>query len=69
MPERRDWLLLLVGLRTEGPDAALDPVRSQKGMFLLRQRGILDDTESYEFTPYHYGPYSFELRSDLEALV
>jgi uncharacterized protein YwgA len=66
--ERRDWLLLLLGFKGHEGQVALDPVRIQKGMFLLAQEGDLPEAERYDFTPYHYGPYSFDLRRDLEAL-
>ena len=66
---RQDWLLLLLGLRVERHAPALDPVRVQKGMFVLAERNVLPAGERYSFEPYHYGPYSFELRDDLDALV
>lgn len=66
---RRDWLMLLLGFRGEGRSVALDPVRVQKGMFLLAQEGGLPKAQRYDFEPYHYGPYSFKLRNELDALV
>lgn len=66
---RPDWLLLLLGLRVERHAPALDPVRVQKGMFVLAERNVLPEGERYSFEPYHYGPYSFELRDDLDSLV
>lgn len=48
---------------------ALDPVRLQKGMFLLAQEGGLPAGERYEFRPYDYGPFSSEIYSDLDELV
>jgi uncharacterized protein YwgA len=63
----RDWLLLLLALRqAEDP---LDPVRLQKGMFLLAQEGGLPPSDRYEFFPYDYGPFSPAIYSDLEELV
>lgn len=38
-------------------------------MFLLSQEGIIPEGQRYEFEPYHYGPYSFELREDADGLV
>ncbi len=64
-----DWLLLLLGFKGEGPSPALDPVRVQKGMFLLAQEGGLPKAEAYTFRPYNWGPYSRALRNDLNQLV
>ena len=66
---RRDWLMLLLGFKGTGDTVALDPVRVQKGMFLLAQEGGIPEDERYTFEPYHYGPYSFELKRDLNELV
>jgi uncharacterized protein len=65
---KRDWLILLLAYKGDG-GSALDPVRIQKGMFLLSKEGVIPAGEQYEFTPYHYGPYSFELRADADRLV
>ena len=64
---RRDWLLLLVGLdeRADG----LEPVRVQKGLFLLAREGGLPPRERYWFVPYNYGPMSPRVYRDVEALV
>jgi uncharacterized protein YwgA len=68
--KREDWLLLLLGLRSdEATHVALDPVRVQKGMFLLSQESDLPPEEKYDFRPYNWGPYSRELRRDLNRLV
>jgi hypothetical protein len=63
----RDWLLLLIALcpLSEG----LDPVRIQKGAFLLAQEGGLRCDEAYSFAPYNYGPMSREVYRDLDRLV
>jgi hypothetical protein len=45
----RDWLLLLLALRQA--EEPLDPVRLQKGMFLLAQEGGLPPSDRYEFFP------------------
>ena len=63
----RDWLLLLIAL--DGAPAGLDPVRLQKGMFLLAQEGELPAGERYAFRPYNYGPMSPRLYRDLDGLV
>lgn len=64
--ERRDWLILLLGV---GEASALDPVRIQKGMFLLSQEAGLEDGEAYSFRPYDYGPFSSQIYHDLDDLV
>jgi hypothetical protein len=64
---RRDWLLLLLAL--DGAPDGLDPVRLQKGMFLLAQEGGIPQRERYWFVPYNYGPMSSRLYGDVDALV
>jgi uncharacterized protein YwgA len=62
----RDWLVLLLGI----VDArALDPIRIQKGLFLLAQEGALREEEQYAFRAYDYGPFSSRIYSDLDDLV
>src|SRR5918998_6026715 len=63
----RDWLLLLVAL--DGDRVGLDPIRIQKGLFLLAQEGGLPPAERYWFVPYNYGPMSPRLYRDVEVLV
>jgi hypothetical protein len=63
----RDWLLLLVAL--QHVLRGLDPIRVQKGMFLLAQEGGLPDGETYSFRAYNYGPMSDEVYVDLGRLV
>jgi uncharacterized protein len=62
----RDWLLLLLALEDTRP---LDPVRLQKGMFLLAEEGGIPPSEQYGFRPYDYGPFSPRIYDDVEALV
>jgi uncharacterized protein YwgA len=57
-----DWLLIFVAAL---PDRPVDPVRLQKGMFLLAMRGSLDEHERYGFEPYAYGPMSRQLYRDV----
>lgn len=67
----RDWLLLFIdheALNVDGPPD-LDPVRVQKGMFLLDQRGPTAARHLYEFHPYNWGPFSSELYGDLDYLA
>lgn len=60
-----DWLLLFIA---QVPRAPIDPVRLQKGMFLLVQGGRLTAKERYRFEPYSYGPMSRALYRDLRLL-
>jgi uncharacterized protein YwgA len=62
---RTDWLLLFVAAV---PERAVDPIRIQKGLFLLAMSGALPDGERYAFEPYAYGPMSRELYRDTRAL-
>lgn len=64
---RRSWLLLLIAAPPEGP--GLDPVRLQKGAFLLAREAGLDPDEAYNFVPYNYGPMSRDVYSDVDRLV
>ena len=66
---RCDWLLLLLSgeaLGASGPPE-LDPLRIQKGMFLLSMRGPARDL--YKFRPYDWGPFSAEVYADLDRLT
>lgn len=64
---RRDWLMLLVAA-DDGGDG-LDPIRVQKGLFLLAQEGGLPLAQRYRFVPYNYGPMSPRVYRDVDALV
>ena len=64
---RRNWLLLFIAL--DGEAHVLDPLRIQKGLFLLAREGGLPRRERYWFVPYNYGPMSPRLYRDVEALV
>ena len=61
-----DWLLLLIAARPSR--RGLDPIRLQKGMFLLAREGGIAPRERYWFVPYNYGPMSPALYRDLERL-
>src|SRR3989442_16044789 len=60
-----DWLLLLFGT----DDQPLDRVRIQKTMFLCARRSKAAEPEKYQFKPYHYGPFSFDIYPDLDRMV
>lgn len=62
-----EWLLVFIARC--GPPGGLDPVRLQKGMFLLAHEGGLPGRETYRFVPYNYGPMSAAVYRDLDALV
>lgn len=67
---RRDWLVLLLGFNGEGSSSPhLDPIRLQKGMFLVAMEAGLPAEQTYPFMPHNWGPYSRELRADVCTLV
>lgn len=61
-----DWLLAFIDA---GGDRPADPVRLQKGLFLLAMSGELPAEERYAFEAYAYGPMSRALYADLRALA
>jgi hypothetical protein len=65
--EPRDWLLFLLAL--EDAALALDPVRIQKGLFLLSREAPVELGEVYQFAPYDYGPFASEIYVDVARLV
>jgi hypothetical protein len=52
MVERADWLILLLGFKGEAENPELDPIRIQKGMFLLAHEAGLPNGERYDFSPH-----------------
>ncbi len=67
--DRSAWLVLLLdraALGASGPDE-LDPVRIQKGMFLLSKRGPARGL--YTFRAYDWGPFSSAIYGDLDAMT
>lgn len=62
---RADWLIVFLAAPPGDP---LDPVRMQKGMFLLAMRASLDEDEAYAFEAYAYGPMSRDLYGDARGL-
>ena len=63
----RDWLLLFIAARPS--TEPLDPIRLQKGMFLLAREAGLEPPERYWFVPYNYGPMSAAVYRDLSRLA
>lgn len=67
-----DWLLIFlampVGDEERVPPKA-DPIRIQKGLFLLSMEGGIPQAERYNFIPYDYGACSFDIYRDLDSLV
>lgn len=63
--------LLLASDHCASPDEVepLDRLRMQKGVFLLAMRGRPEWKQSFGFTPYDWGPYSFDLASTVESLL
>ncbi len=61
-----DWLLAFIDA---GGGRPADPVRLQKGLFLLAMSGELPPGERYAFEAYAYGPMSRALYADLRALA
>lgn len=65
---RQEALLVFLGADGGGK---LDPIRVQKGLFILAKETPQDWLPSearYSFEPYHYGPYSSTLYHDLDEL-
>jgi uncharacterized protein YwgA len=69
--DKRLLPLLLASDRLASPDEAepLDRLRMQKGVFLLAMRGPEPWSGLFQFTPYDWGPYSFDLASTVEDLL
>jgi len=61
-PEKRDWILAALSVKP------LDRLRLMKALFLLWLDADRQIPEYFEFTAYLYGPCSFELYGELEAL-
>lgn len=61
--------MLLVFLSSE--EREIDPIRIMKGLFLVTMEtpeGWISEEARYQFTPYDYGPCSFEIYDDLAQL-
>lgn len=66
MLNRRDWLLLFIGL--PGGRYMTDQIRVMKGMFLFSMEGPRAARELYGFQPYDYGPFDTQIYHDLDTL-
>jgi uncharacterized protein YwgA len=62
----KDWLLVFIADDEVGE--GIDPVRLQKGMFLLAREGGLPVRQRYRFIPYNYGPMSRGVYRDVGLL-
>jgi len=63
----KDWLLVFIADDEVGE--GIDPVRLQKGMFLLAQEAGLPVRQRYRFIPYNYGPMSRGVYRDVGLLA
>jgi uncharacterized protein YwgA len=66
-PRQRTLLTFLQA----GDGGKLDPIRIQKGLFILAMETPeewLPSEARYHFEPYNYGPYSSEIYYDLDRL-
>ena len=58
---REDWLLLVIG-------DTIEPIQIQKALFKFARETKVAKRETYSFSPYDWGPCSFEIYSDLGSL-
>lgn len=63
----KDWLLVFIAC--EEAEDGLDPVRVQKGMFLMAREAGLPVRQRYRFVPYNYGPMSRGVYRDVGLLA
>lgn len=66
MLERKDWLVLFLGLPAES--YPVDQIRVMKGMFLWSKEGPQEAQQLYRFEPYNYGPFDTTVYRDLDVL-
>jgi hypothetical protein len=62
---KREALLAFIGASAD----PIDPIRIMKGMFLFAHESDQSKGIRYKFVPYSYGPCSFEIYDDLNALA
>ena len=63
--------LVLLRFIALGGEREIDPVRLMKGLFVVAQESPstwLKKSERYDFTPYNWGPCSFDIYNDLRRL-
>jgi uncharacterized protein YwgA len=63
----KDWLLVFIAC--EEAEEGLDPVRVQKGMFLVAREAGIPARQRYRFVPYNYGPMSRGVYRDVGLLA
>jgi hypothetical protein len=54
-----------------GQGGEIDPIRIMKGLFVFSKEtpaGWIGESDRYHFVPYQFGPCSFDIYSDLDAL-
>lgn len=66
--QKQDWLLVYLFLPSKSKTSLIDPIRIMKGLFLFRMEFKDELKDFYDFTPYLYGPCSFEIYNDLIRL-
>jgi hypothetical protein len=66
VPLQRDEIALVVLSLAEG--AAFTPVQIQKAMFLASDKTSDAFDTHYDFQPYDYGPFDWQVYSDVEGL-
>jgi hypothetical protein len=68
LPLQRDEVALVVLSLAEG--APFTPVQIQKALFLASDKvsGAFDRRSRYDFQPYDYGPFDWQVYSDVEGL-
>jgi hypothetical protein len=59
--EKRDWLLLAI-------DDGMEPIQIQKTLFKFAMESGAPSNELYSFSPYNWGPCSFEIYDDLATM-
>jgi hypothetical protein len=64
--KRNDWNLLVLSAAEGKP---LTPAQFQKVLFLLQKRYPSAVPDSYDFSPYNYGPFDAAVYYDAEGLA
>lgn len=66
--EKQDWLIVYLSLPSAGETNLVDPIRIMKGLFLFKMEFKEKLGDFYDYSPYLYGPCSFEIYRDLIEL-